>query len=160
MPLSYWASIFCHTRPTFQVFTQDAGTASEQEARQGGPLLASSLRPPATCVNAYLVPCPPCGDFVGIRSYKQVRKETKTTTTMEKKKENLHWMGKMSEGGGVCCQKSWCSFWFSLCGLLRFINFIYFITITVIHCFISSYFEGKVCWRRKVQLSLTACIDK
>lgn len=85
MPLSYWASISCHTRPTFQVFTQDAGTASEQEARQGGPLLASSLRPPATCVNAYLVPCPPCGDFVGIRSYKQVRKETKTTTTMEKK---------------------------------------------------------------------------
>lgn len=110
MPLSYWASIFCHTCPTFQVFTQDAGTASEQEACQGGPLLASSLRPPATCVNAYLVPCPLCGDFVGIRSYKQVRKETKTTTTMEKKKTNLHCMGKMSEGGGVCCQKSWCSF--------------------------------------------------
>lgn len=101
-------AFFVGTRSTFQVFTQDAGTALGQEAPWGGPL-ASSLRPPATRVNAYLVLCPPCGDFVGIRSYKQFSKKQKTT-----KKKIVALNGENVGGGGVRCQKSWCSFFSSL----------------------------------------------
>lgn len=53
---------------TFQVFTQDVG--EHRSRKLVGEDAASSLRPPATRLNAYLVLRPPRGDFVGIRSYK------------------------------------------------------------------------------------------
>lgn len=59
---SYWASILCRHSLHFSSLYTGCGRASCRKLL--GEDLASSLRPPTTCVNAYLVLCPPCGDLL------------------------------------------------------------------------------------------------
>lgn len=95
---SYWASILCRHSLHFSSLYTGCGRASGRKLLAEDP--SSSLRPPATCVNAYLVLCPPCGDLLAYdHTSSFFFKETKTTTTTTKEKSCIEW--KISEGSLV-----------------------------------------------------------
>lgn len=85
---SYWASILCRHSLHFSSLYTGCGRASGRKLV--GEDAASSLRPPTTCVNAYLVLCPPCGDLLAY-DHTSIFQRNKNNNT-KKKKKRLHWM--------------------------------------------------------------------
>lgn len=127
---SYWASILCRRSLHFSSLYTGCGRASGRKLLWEDP--ASSLRPPTTCVNAYLVLCPPCGDLLAYH-HTSIFQRNKNNNN---KKENscIEWkisegcsLSSLSEGPGVV------SFFFSF---FFFSSLGYYCFLTVSHCFI------------------------
>lgn len=152
---SYWASILCqHSLHVSSLYT-GYGRASGRKLVGEDPL--SSLRPPTTCVNAYLVLCPPCGDLLAY-DHTSIFQRSKNNN----KKENscIEWKNVWGLFAKFAVRSPGVASFFFLFLSFFFSSLGYYCFLTVSHCFIWHYLQGKVCRCRKVQLSLTACIDE
>lgn len=106
---SYWASILCRHSLHFSSLYTGCGRASCRKLLGEDP--ASSLRPPTTCVNAYLVLCPPCGDLLAY-DHTSMFFFSQRNKNNNKKNSCIEWKKRWGGVCKVCCQKSWCSFFF------------------------------------------------